>query len=47
MSGVTVWIVHLVFNNDPFGDAIRDAARLRSMLGEEVRGAALTERRSA
>ena len=44
---MTVWVIHLLFNNDPFGDAIRDAARLRSMLGDDARSAALTERRSA
>jgi len=42
-----VGVVHLVFNNDPFGDAVRDAARLRVLLGDVAVAATVQARRTA
>jgi uncharacterized protein YecE (DUF72 family) len=46
------WLTHgidtyVYFNNDPYGDAIRDAERLRMMLGAASGGGALGVRRTA
>ena len=38
---------YVYFNNDPFGDAIRDAAKLRVMLGDHANRSPAVERRSA